>query len=78
MEVRVRLPAGVASRLCPAGGGGQGAAAAGESLEVTVQSDFHVLRLPVELLASDITWMAEDVRSGGLTFLQQLQNAVSW
>ena len=72
MEVRVRLPAGVASRLCPANGDSQEPTAAGETLQLTVQSDFHVLRVPVELVATDITWMAEDVRSGGLSFLQQL------
>ena len=75
MVVRLQLPAGVANMLRRAD---WSAATRAESLEVTVQSDLVVLRVPVVLVASDITWMAEDVRSGGLTALQQLQSMFSW
>ena len=76
------LPSGVASKLGilnpTAGDGTQPAVSLEETLEVTVQSDFHELKLPVSLIVADITWMAEDVRTGGLSALQQLQRLFSW
>ena len=81
IELRVRIPPGVASKLGipdpTVSGDAQPAMLPSDTLEMTVQSDFHRLKVPITLIAADITWMAEDVRTGGLSMLQQLQQLFS-
>lgn len=53
MEVQVRVPATVVAGLDPCGHGRWRTAASSVTLEITVVSDFQILRVPVELATAN-------------------------